>query len=185
MTGDNATESPPDAPTAAAGTRAARRAEHPSPVARFDRRFPRGRIMLLLIAAVLLVNGLTVGKLQFVSIVDEQAWIDHMVRGSKLELFQPGDVIDQETLREFCTRKAEFRRFEPCGSGRLDPKDYAQPAGRDYASHTPFYFWITGAPARAPGAAVRPPAERQHDHLGPAARVGLGAAGSLLRAPGR
>jgi hypothetical protein len=115
---------------------------------RISERFPRLGVMLLIAALVLVLNGITLHKVSSVSNLDEQYWVDHLVRGSHFEIEQSGDVITQEALRELCKRGFEGGApGPPCHAGHLDPRKYL-PKGVNYAGHSPFYFLITGPIAR-------------------------------------
>jgi hypothetical protein len=133
----------------------------------FRRRCPRGPAMLLLIVLVFTLNGITTHKVSQVSQIDEQYWIDQLVRGSKLEVTQSGDRMTDEAVYELClrggagvgqvatrpgsTKAAQRTKVEPqpCVYGRIDAEKLGVWKGVDAAGHTPFYFLVTGPIARA------------------------------------
>src|SRR5207302_8704644 len=86
----------PDAETVAGGASTTERRR----IAAFDRRFPRGRAMLLLTFLVLALNVTTVFKVTRVSVIDERYWIDHLLHGADFSIDRGGVPIEQETVRE-------------------------------------------------------------------------------------
>jgi hypothetical protein len=123
--------------------------------------------MLLLIVLVFTLNGITAHKVSQVSLIDEQYWIDQLVRGSKLEITQSGDPLTDEATYELCrrggagvghvatrpgaTKEAERRPVKSfsCVYGHIDAEKLGVWKGVDSAGHTPFYFLVTGPIARA------------------------------------
>ncbi|MEX0663482.1 MAG: hypothetical protein WD598_01775 [Acidimicrobiia bacterium] len=130
-----------EAQTAADGWRAR--------LAGFDRRFPRGRIMLLLAGLVLVLNVTTVLRVDKVSRIDEQYWIDHLLHGADFSIDRGGVPILQETVREKCERGKEEEFLRPCKPGHLKPALYGYWHGVNITGAEPFYFFTTGPIARA------------------------------------
>jgi hypothetical protein len=133
---------PSDEARAAASTWGAR-------LAGFDRRFPRGRLMLLLAGLVLVLNVTTVLRVDQVSRIDEQYWIDHLLHGADFSIDRGGVKILQETVREKCERGLEGEYVPPCERAHLKPAKYGYWHGVNIAGAEPFYFFTTGPIARA------------------------------------
>ena len=106
--------------------------------------------MLLLIVLVFTLNGITTHKVSQVSKIDEQYWIDHLVRGSNFEITQSGDRVTDEAIDELCRRGGAgvARAQKSCVRGHIDATKLGIWKGVNIAGHTPFYFLITGPIAR-------------------------------------
>jgi len=118
-------------------------------LASFDRRFPRGRLMLLLVGLLLALNVTTALRVDRVSKIDEQYWIDHLLNGADFAIDRGGAPILQETVREKCTRGFEgFPDLPKCTKGRLNPSKYGYWHGVNITGNEPFYFFVTGPIAR-------------------------------------
>jgi hypothetical protein len=103
--------------------------------------------MLVLTAAVLVLNVPTLRVLSQVSKIDEREHIDHLVRGSHGEIGRHKEALRQETLRELCRRGSEIHAYPPCRPGRLDPTDYAI-GGANVDPPGSLYYLPTGLSAR-------------------------------------
>ena len=117
-------------------------------VAGFDRRFPRGRLMLLLAVLVITLNASNALRVDQVSQVDEQYWIDHLLHGADFSIDRGGTVILQETVREKCERGMEDAPIPKCEDGHMRPSKYGYWHGINIAGGEPFYFFVTGPLAR-------------------------------------
>lgn len=115
--------------------------------AAFFARFPRAKAMLVLTAAVLVLNVPTLRVVSQVSKIDEREHIDHLVRGSHGEIGRHGETLRQETLRELCRRGSEIHAYPPCRAGELDPTDYAIGGGNVDPAGS-LYYLPTGLTAR-------------------------------------
>ena len=104
--------------------------------------------MLLVAALVFTLNAITVFRVEHVSAVDEQYWIDHLLRGADFGVERAGVSILQETVREKCERGMDFPAVPPCTAGHLDARKYGFWHGVNIAGRPPFYFLITGPIAR-------------------------------------
>jgi hypothetical protein len=117
-------------------------------LAGFDRRFPRGRLMLLLLGLVLVLNVTTAMRVDRVSRIDEQYWIDHLLHGADFSIDRPGVPILQETVREKCERGMEDEFVPACKKGHMKPAQYGYWHGLNITSNEPHYFFVTGLTAR-------------------------------------
>ena len=104
--------------------------------------------MLLLAVLVLLLNVSTVFASDRVSPIDEQYWINHLINGSELHIVTPGEQLDQETLRELCSRNSQLFDWPPCPEGHIDDGSPWAYKSVDISGHSPFYFFATGGVAR-------------------------------------
>lgn len=129
--------------------------------------------MLILAALAITLNVVTVRHVSGVSPIDEQYYIDHLLKASRLELDQSGDRLGDDTFRELCARKAEFAHYY-CVHGTIDPKKFTP----NYVRTQPVYFFSTGLTARALRA-ISPISLPPNDSLVTWARL-LGAAWLLL-----
>jgi hypothetical protein len=110
--------------------------------------------MLFLAALVLVLNVTTALRVEKVSAIDEQYWMDHMLRGADFTIERGGVPILQETVREKCARGMQpsviqFDPVPPCRRGHLNPREYGYWHGVNIAGKEPFYFLVTGPIARA------------------------------------
>ncbi len=106
--------------------------------------------MLLLIVLIFTLNGITTHKVSAVSAIDENQWIDYLVRGSKFEVAHAGERVEDESVRELCVRGALTlpRRHPACDAKPIDASKYGYFGGVNIAGHSPFYFLISGPIAR-------------------------------------
>lgn len=110
--------------------------------------------MLVLAALVLVLNVTSAFRVEKVSAIDEQYWMDHVLRASDFSIERGGVPILQETVREKCERGMQpsviqFEPIPPCHPGHLNPREYGYWHGVNIAGKEPFYFFVTGPIARA------------------------------------
>ena len=103
--------------------------------------------MLVLTAAVLVLNVPTLRVVSQVSKIDEREHIDHLVRGSHGEIGRHKETLRQETLRELCRRGSEIHAYPACRPGELDPTDFAI-GGGNIDPPGSLYYLPTGLSAR-------------------------------------
>jgi hypothetical protein len=117
-------------------------------------RCPRAWAMLILTIAVVGLNVLVARTERAVSLVDEREHIDFLVQASDFKVPRGGGTLEQETLRELCTRGSQAIKWPThCPSGHLDAKKFAI-GGIDIAGDQPLYYLLTAPTARALRAVV-------------------------------
>jgi len=105
--------------------------------------------MLVLALLVVPLNGLAVHDSSSISPIDETGWINQLIKGSRFEVVTPGELMVDESIREFCQRGHQLFSWPACPDhGRIDASDYVY-KGVEISEHSPFYFLITGPIARA------------------------------------
>ena len=105
--------------------------------------------MLLLASLVLVLNVSTTLRVDRISRIDEQYWIDHLLHGADFSIDRNGVKILQETVREKCERGLEGEFVPKCERGHLKPAKYGYWHGVNITGAEPFYFFTTGPIARA------------------------------------
>jgi hypothetical protein len=118
--------------------------------ARFTRRYPRGAAMLVLTVLVLLVTLMHIRVYTYFSPYDENHHADYLIRAARGQIvLQADDPMTQEALREYACHGSQVTVLPECGLDHYRAADLTPRGTNAAAAHSPYYYAITGLPARA------------------------------------